>query len=52
MIKKWVNGTRLKYYFYNSSDGSPATWRGNAAQMNVVKQAFATWKNQGIGLKI
>lgn len=49
--KKWVNGTKLKYYFFNGgSDGSPASWKGTPAQMNVVRQAFQTWKNQGIGL--
>lgn len=51
MVKKWVNGTKLKYYFFNANDGSPATWRGNAAQINVVKQAFTAWKSQGIGLE-
>lgn len=50
--KKWVNGTRLKYYFFNGgTDGSPASWKGTPAQTNVVKQAFNTWKNQGIGLE-
>lgn len=52
ILKKWVNGTKLKYYFFNGgSDGSPASWKGNAAQMNVVRQAFAAWKNLGIGLE-
>lgn len=50
--KKWVNGTTLKYYFFNGgSDGSPASWKGTTTQKNVVKQGFDTWKNQGIGLK-
>ncbi len=50
--KKWVNGTKLKYYFFNGgSDGSPSTWKGTTAQMNVVKQAFNTWKSLGIGLE-
>jgi len=50
--KKWVNGTTLKYYFFNGgSDGSPASWKGTPAQKNTVKQAFATWKGQNIGLE-
>ncbi|MEY4903289.1 MAG: hypothetical protein RLZZ292_1104 [Bacteroidota bacterium] len=50
--KKWVNGTKLKYYFFNGgTDGSPASWKGSTVQENVVKQAFATWKNLGIGLE-
>jgi hypothetical protein len=49
---KWANGTKLKYYFFNGgADGSPASWKGTTAQKNVVKQAFATWKNVGIGLE-
>lgn len=50
--KKWVNGTRLKYYFFNgTTDGSPASWKGDAAQKNSVKQAFNLWKSLGIGLE-
>ncbi len=50
--RKWVNGTRLKYYFFKGgSDGSPASWKGTPAQVNIVKQAFATWKTIGIGLE-
>jgi len=50
--KKWVNGTKLKYYFFNGgNDGSPASWKGDLAQKNVVKQAFNTWKSLGIGLE-
>jgi len=50
--RKWVNGTKLKYYFFNGgSDGSPASWKGNAPNINAVKQAFAVWKSQGIGLE-
>ena len=49
--KKWVNGTQLKYYFFNGgNDGSPVAWKGDATQQNMVKQAFQTWKNLGIGL--
>lgn len=50
--KKWVNGTKLKYYFFNGgSDGSPASWKGTPAQISTVKQAFNAWKSQGIGLE-
>ncbi len=50
--KKWVNGTKLKYYFFNGpTDGSPSSWKGTTAQKNTVKQAFKTWKDLGIGLE-
>jgi hypothetical protein len=50
--KKWVNGTKLKYYFFNGgSDGSPVSWKGTTSQMAVVKQAFNIWKSLGIGLE-
>ena len=50
--KKWVNGTKLKYYFFNGpTDGSPSSWKGSTAQKNTVKQAFKTWKDLGIGLE-
>jgi hypothetical protein len=50
--KKWVNGTKLKYYFFNGpTDGSPSSWKGSIAQKNTVKQAFKTWKDLGIGLE-
>ncbi len=44
--KKWVNGTRLHYYFFKNSP-----WRGTPAQRDVVREAFAVWKNLGIGLE-
>lgn len=50
--KKWINGTLLKYYFFNGgTDGSPASWKGDTAQKNIVKQGFQTWKSLGIGLE-
>lgn len=50
--KKWVNGTKLKYYFFNGpTDGSPSSWKGTTAQKNTVKQAFKVWKDIGIGLE-
>ncbi len=42
---KWVNGTILHYYFFQ---GSP--WGADSAQMEVVRRAFAAWKDLGIGL--
>ncbi len=50
--RKWVNGTKLKYYFFKgASDGSPDSWKGSAAQIATVKQSFAVWKSLGIGLE-
>jgi hypothetical protein len=50
--KQWLNGTRLKYYFFNgTNDGSPASWKGDEAQKNSVKKAFSLWKSLGIGLE-
>lgn len=42
---KWVNGTVLHYCFLQS-----ANWDWADAQKEVVRWAFATWKNLGIGL--
>jgi hypothetical protein len=50
--KKWANGTVLHYYFFDRpSDGLGGTWRGPPAQQQVVHDAFAKWKNLGIGLE-
>jgi hypothetical protein len=51
--KTWVNGTVLKYYFFsNKAGGSPdASWVGNKANEDVVRKAFNTWKDLGIGLE-
>lgn len=49
--KKWVNGTRLKYYFFDRpTDGPNGSWVGAAAQKDVVRRAFRAWKDLGIGL--
>lgn len=45
--KKWVNGTVLSYYFFDS----PSRWRGSDAQKDAVRAAFAEWKSHGIGLE-
>ncbi len=50
--RKWVNGTKLKYYFFNGgSDGSPSNWKGDVTQKNAVQASFKVWKDQGIGLE-
>jgi len=46
MDKMWVNGTNLTYYFFKE----PAHWRGGSEQEQAVRDAFATWKDLGIGL--
>lgn len=43
---KWVNGTRLHYYFFTNSG-----WRGTSAEQRVVRQAFEMWKDLDIGLE-
>ncbi|QPJ60735.1 MAG: matrixin family metalloprotease [Candidatus Nitronauta litoralis] len=59
---KWVNGTTLKYYFFDrESDGQSVflsnggsewrPWTTTEAEMNVVRQAFDIWKQVGIGLE-
>jgi hypothetical protein len=59
---KWVNGTALHYYFFDrDSDGSTVRfadgstrfvrWVGDKAQQDVVRTAFASWKNLDIGLE-
>ncbi|MDJ0773100.1 MAG: M12 family metallopeptidase [Mastigocoleus sp. MO_167.B18] len=45
--KKWVNGTILRYYFFDQ----PTTWTTNDAEKDIVRQAFDIWKNLGIGLE-
>ncbi|MGR8998625.1 MAG: matrixin family metalloprotease [Gammaproteobacteria bacterium] len=46
MEKMWVNGTNLTYFFFKE----PAHWRGGSAQEQAVRDAFASWKELGIGL--
>lgn len=43
---KWLNGSTLRYYFYDK----PAKWVGSAPDKAVVRRAFAAWKALGIGL--
>lgn len=60
--KKWVNGTVLRYYFFDEeSDGKFVqfadgtrewrTWVGPEAQREVVRRGFQAWKDVGIGLE-
>lgn len=61
--KKWVNGTKLHYYFFDDedSDGEEVrmtdgsvewvTWVGSEGAKDVVRNAFGIWKNLGIGLE-
>ncbi len=44
--KKWVNGTKLRYYFFESGPYS-----GGNEQKEIVRQGFDVWKKVGIGIK-
>ena len=46
MDKKWVNGTKLRYFFFRNSG-----WRGTPSELEVVRNAFKKWKQVGIGLQ-
>ncbi|MEU4194175.1 matrixin family metalloprotease [Kribbella sp. NPDC026611] len=59
---KWVNGTVLHYYFFDrDTDGSQipfpdgstrfVPWVGAKPQCDVVRHAFETWKELGLGLE-
>lgn len=41
--KKWVNGTILKYFFFNSIQNLP--------QIIAVRKGFEQWEKTGIGIK-
>ena len=43
--KKWVNGTKLRYYFFGSG-----SWAGASEQKNLVREGFEVWKDVGIGI--
>ena len=51
--KTWVNGTHITYCFFDTAKGhdSPSWWNGTDADKQVVRTAFQTWKNLGIGLE-
>src|SRR5712671_6019892 len=46
---KWVNGTVLRYGFFDS-DPHAAWAPASQAQADVVRQAFANWKALPLGL--
>ncbi|MCR1024512.1 M12 family metallopeptidase [Cellulophaga baltica] len=43
--KKWVNGTKLRYYIFKEGQFS-----GPASNVNLVKDGFKVWEDVGIGL--
>src|SRR5687768_6837539 len=60
--KKWVNGTRLHYYFFDQqTDGEEVVlangnrqwipWTTSDQEKDVVRRAFKVWKDVGIGLE-
>jgi hypothetical protein len=61
LASKWVNGTTLRYYFFDrATDGQTVffangtsewrPWTTADAEKNVVRRAFQAWKAVGIGL--
>lgn len=56
--KKWVNGTVLHYYFFDSPEDGRTVginqwrpWATDEAEKNVVRNAFKLWLEVDIGLK-
>ncbi len=59
--KKWVNGTELRYYFFNEDRDRSVqfrggerillSWKGTEEEKEVVRRAFREWADIGIGLK-
>src|SRR5680860_1159556 len=43
--RKWVNGTKLRYFIFNEGPFS-----GNTANVNLVKDGFKVWEDVGIGI--
>jgi hypothetical protein len=43
--KKWVNGTKLRYYFFENDP-----YVGTKAEMDLVRQAFKVWTDVKIGV--
>ncbi len=43
--KKWVNGTKLRYFFFND-----APYAGEASQEKMVREGFKVWDDVGIGI--
>ncbi|TWT94765.1 Astacin (Peptidase family M12A) [Botrimarina colliarenosi] len=46
MGKKWVNGTKLHYYFFE--DGHD---QGDPSNLDLVREGFAAWEDVGIGIR-
>lgn len=46
---KWVNGTTLRYAFFDGS-GDPAWTPADEAQKDAVRKAFQTWRELPVGL--
>jgi len=60
--KKWVNGTKLKYYFFKGSSfyslqtkangtQKKVYWKGTNKEKAAVRRGFKEWKDLGIGLE-
>lgn len=43
---KWLNGTTVRYWFFDA----PKKWNAPDPQKNVVRRAFAMWRELGVGL--
>ncbi|MBY0274173.1 hypothetical protein K2Z84_02435 [Candidatus Binatia bacterium] len=43
--KKWVNGTKLRYYFFENG-----VWAGGSEQKDLVREGFEVWRRLGIGI--
>ena len=43
--KKWVNGTKLRYYFFGTG-----RYAGDANQKRRVREGFKVWEDLGIGI--
>lgn len=43
--KKWLNGTKLRYYFFESSP-----YAGGNEQKDLVREGFGVWEDVGIGI--
>jgi len=47
---KWVNGTTIKYAFFENA-GTFKPWTGTDALRNQVRKAFKRWADLGVGLR-
>jgi hypothetical protein len=45
MDKKWVNGTKLRYYFFERGQDA-----GGDDQVQLVREGFKVWQDVGIGI--